>query len=116
MGITSTCSALLAAQNADHPEPPVCLDIYAGGRLIAQVLANRYREDLDRAGIGSGHHSFEFMAPAGLAFAPGALEVRRSLDGGALEFSAEGRRSLQRLEVATNNLVARAPQPQALAS
>ena len=34
------------AQNADHPEAPVCLDIYAGGRLIGQVLANRYREDL----------------------------------------------------------------------
>ncbi len=34
------------AQNVDHPEAPVCLDIYAGGRLIGQVLANRYREDL----------------------------------------------------------------------
>ncbi len=36
------------AQNADHPEAPVCLDIYAGGRLIGQALANRYREDLKR--------------------------------------------------------------------
>ena len=34
------------AQNAEHPEAPVCLDIFAGGELIGQVLANRYREDL----------------------------------------------------------------------
>ena len=40
------------AQNADHPEAPVCLDIYAGGQLIGQVLANRYREDLERARLG----------------------------------------------------------------
>jgi hypothetical protein len=71
------------AENVDHPEAPVCLDIYADGRLIGQVLANRFREDLKRAGIGSGHHSFAFTPPDGLAFAPNAVEVRRSLDGRA---------------------------------
>ena len=50
------------AQNTDHPEAPVCLDIYAGGQLIGQVLANRYREDLARTGIGSGRYGFEFMS------------------------------------------------------
>jgi autotransporter passenger strand-loop-strand repeat protein len=89
------------AQNMDHPEAPVCLDIYAGGLLIGQVLANHYREDLEQAGIGSGRHSFEFMLPDGLAFAPGAVEVRRSLDGVTLEFSAEGRWALKRFESAT---------------
>ena len=69
------------AQNTDHPEAPVCLDIYAGGQLIGQVLANRYREDLARAAIGSGRHGFEFSPPAGLTFAPDAVDVRRSLDG-----------------------------------
>ena len=73
------------AQNIDHPEAPVCLDIYAGGALIGQVLANRYREDLERTGIGSGRHGFEFIPPAGLALAPDAVDVRRSLDGVALE-------------------------------
>ena len=34
------------AQSVEHPEAPVCLDIYAGGRVIGQVLANGYREDL----------------------------------------------------------------------
>jgi hypothetical protein len=76
------------AQSVNHPEAPVCLDIYAGDKLIGQVLANRYREDLEQADLGSGRHSFEFAPPAGLAFAPDAVEVRRSLDGVALVRSA----------------------------
>ena len=76
------------AQNADHPEAPVCLDIYVSGRLIGQTLANRYRSDLKRAGLGSGRHSFEFTPPAELAFAPEAVVVRRSLDGAMLECAA----------------------------
>ena len=72
------------AQNIDHPEAPVCLDIYAGGRLIGQVLANVYRYDLEQAGLGGGHHTFRFTPPAGIMFAPDAVEVRRSLDGAVL--------------------------------
>jgi autotransporter passenger strand-loop-strand repeat protein/autotransporter-associated beta strand protein len=75
------------AQNADYLEAPVCLDILAGGRLIGQTLANRYREDLERAGLGSGRHSFEFTPPVGLGFAPDAVQVRRSLDGAVLTLS-----------------------------
>jgi hypothetical protein len=59
----------------------VCLDVYAGAQLIGQTLANCYREDLERAGLGSGRHSFEFTPPAGSAFASHVIEVRRSLDG-----------------------------------
>ena len=77
------------AQNIDHPEAPVCLDVFADGRLIGQVLANRYGDDLQRAGLGSGRHGFEFTPPPGLALAPSAVEVRRSLDGAALEFSTD---------------------------
>jgi hypothetical protein len=81
------------AQNADHPEAPVCVDIYAGGVLIGRTLANQYRQDLEFGGRCSGRHSFVFTPPLGLRFTPGAIEVRRSLDGTALEFSAEtGRR------------------------
>jgi hypothetical protein len=72
------------AQNVDHPDAPVCLDIYAGGRLIGEVLANRYREDLERAGMGSGCHAFAFTPPSGLALLAEAVEVRRSLDGAPL--------------------------------
>jgi type VI protein secretion system component Hcp len=82
------------AQNPDHPEAPVCLDVYADGRLIGQTLANRYREDLQQAGLGSGRHSFEFTPPAGLTFAPDAVEVRRSFDGAMLSASYSARTNL----------------------
>jgi autotransporter-associated beta strand protein len=72
------------AQDADHPEVPVCLDIFIGGKMIGQALANRYREDLRDAGLGSGRHAFEFTPPAGLAFAPNVVEVHRSIDRAAL--------------------------------
>jgi autotransporter-associated beta strand protein len=71
------------AQNPDYPEAPVCLDIYAGGQLIGQTLANRYRADLKRAGLGSGRHSFDFTPPRGQDLA--CVEVRRSLDGAVLK-------------------------------
>lgn len=53
--------------------------------MIGQVLANHFREDLERAGIGSGRHGFEFRSALDLSGQ--AIEVRRSLDGAALEFS-----------------------------
>jgi hypothetical protein len=70
------------AQNPDHPGTPVCLDIFADGRVIGQVLANDYRADLWRAGIGSGHHAFAFVPLQDIALA--RIEVRRSLDGAVL--------------------------------
>src|SRR5207302_7458542 len=76
------------AQNIEHPEAPVCLDILAGGELIGRVVANRYRPDLERAGIGTGEHGFEFVPPAGLVVTASALQVRRAFDGAALEFSS----------------------------
>jgi hypothetical protein len=72
------------AQNSDHPEAPVCLDIYIDARLAGQVLANRYREDLDEAGFGSGCHAFAFTPTRGIGFDPQTVEVRRSLDGAVL--------------------------------
>ncbi len=70
------------AQNPGHPDAPVCLDIFADGRMIGQVLANTYRADLWRAGIGSGHHAFTFVPPQDIALA--RVEVRRSLDSDVL--------------------------------
>jgi hypothetical protein len=97
--ITDECIAGWA-QNVAHPQAPVCLDIFAGGQRIGQALANCYRHDLKRAGMGSGHHGFAFAPPDGLAFAPDAVEVRRSLDGAALELSHGARRAVgERREV-----------------
>jgi hypothetical protein len=73
------------AQNADAPEAPVCLDIYAAGKPIGRVLANAYRDDLKRAGLGSGRHAFTFTPPAGIPLDPNAIEVRRALDGAVLD-------------------------------
>jgi hypothetical protein len=72
------------AQNTEHSEAPVCLDIYGCGRLIGQVLANRYREDLAKARLGSGRHAFMFTPPSGLIIGSDKVEIRRSLDGAVL--------------------------------
>jgi hypothetical protein len=63
---------------------PLCLDILAGGELIGQVAANRYRADLAAIGLGSGRRGFEFVPPPGLAFTPRSIQVRRSLGGASL--------------------------------
>jgi hypothetical protein len=83
------------AQNVDHPEAPVCLDVYAGDVLLGRVLANRHRAGLADFTRSSGRHSFAFRPPAGLAFAGEKVKVRRSLDGASLPLSGAGVRSLQ---------------------
>jgi hypothetical protein len=81
------------AHSPGHAGAPVCLDVFAGACLIGQVLANGYRDDLARAGIGDGRHGFEFTPPAGLDFMDAAIEVRRSFDGLALPRLAADERS-----------------------
>jgi hypothetical protein len=65
------------AQCLRQPELPVCLDILAGGARILRVLANQYRDDLRRAGIGGGYHAFSADLRAGTT---GRIEVRRAAD------------------------------------
>jgi hypothetical protein len=79
------------AQNEAHPEAPVCLDIIVDGECIDQILANTYREDLCRAGLGSGHHSFSYLARPDRPIPPGFVEIRRSLDGTPLPASVQCR-------------------------
>jgi hypothetical protein len=76
------------AQNPEHPEAPVCLEIVLGERVIGQVLANRYREDLAEAGLGSGRHSFSFELPVGVILSRETLKVRRPFDGAILPVSS----------------------------
>ncbi len=42
----------------DPAAAPPQVGLYGGGRLLAQTTANLWREDLVRAGIGSGRHGF----------------------------------------------------------
>jgi len=69
------------AQDEAAPEAPVSLDILAGGRRIARVLANQYRADLRKAGLGSGCHAFEVALPQELGL---PITVRRAQDGAEL--------------------------------
>jgi O-antigen biosynthesis protein len=73
------------AQNSDHPEAPVCLDIFDNGVLMARTLANRYRADLKMAALGSGRHGFEVRSPTGLCpLSRHIIQVIRSSDGSLL--------------------------------
>ncbi len=76
------------AQDIAAPDTPVCLDIFSAGQRISHVLANLYREDLRRAGIGDGQHGFEVTLPPGTAM---PLEIRRARDGSALALTDEAR-------------------------
>ncbi len=69
------------AQDVSAPEHPVSLTIMAGSTYAGQVLANSYREDLYRAGLGSGHHAFEFSLPPSCTV---PITLRRSADGAPL--------------------------------
>ncbi len=68
------------AQDAATPERPVWLEIVADGATTAFVFANRHRDDLEAAGIGSGRHAFR----ARLALQPRCVEARRVEDGALL--------------------------------
>jgi len=49
------------------PQSPMALTILSNGEVIARVLANRYRQDLQKAGMGDGRHAFSVMIPGGLS-------------------------------------------------
>jgi hypothetical protein len=65
------------AQDASMPERPVRLEIIADGTVAMRVLANRHRDDLRAAGLGSGRHAFRVPLPR----TSRRLEARRADDG-----------------------------------
>jgi hypothetical protein len=73
------------AQDVAAPEEPVALDILAGGRRVARVLANAHRADLRRAGVGSGNHGFSVRLPGDAR----VDAVVRARDGAVLRLSRE---------------------------
>jgi len=54
------------AWDKSQPWPPSKVDIYDGETLLATVTANRFRQELLDAGIGSGQHAFVYATPAEL--------------------------------------------------
>ncbi len=67
------------ALDADHPHVSVALLMCAGGVVLARVLADRHRDDLERAGHGHGSCAFRVACPehADIVF-------RRADDGAVL--------------------------------
>jgi hypothetical protein len=63
-------------QNTRHPDLPVLLGVYFDGELAGEILANRFRPELVKAGIGNGHHGFVFALPPGAHQLVKSLEVR----------------------------------------
>jgi hypothetical protein len=73
------------AYDPEAPETPVVLVFLLNGAEIARLVADRYRPDLEKAGIGDGRHAFELDLPAGLAAdLRHEIEVRRHDDGATL--------------------------------
>lgn len=70
------------AQDDAQPDAPVSLLITDNDQLIGRILANRYRRDLEEAGIGSGRHGFELKFEKGLTpLEKHVLRVCREHDG-----------------------------------
>ena len=68
------------AQDISAPEAPVLLEILHDATIIGTILANRYRPDLRKAGLGSGCHAFELPLPP----LPGIITLRRAGDGASI--------------------------------
>lgn len=51
------------AWDPDNPSARLLVDILEGSTVIGQAPANRYRTDLENAGIGDGAHGFVMDAP-----------------------------------------------------
>ena len=63
-----------------NPGSPVTLDIFVDGERVAHLPANRYRADLDHAGLAGGRCGFSVTLPASVR-ALGQISVRRAGDG-----------------------------------
>jgi ubiquinone/menaquinone biosynthesis C-methylase UbiE len=52
--------------DAEFPDVPVFLEIFDNENLVSRVNANRFRHDLQAAGIGNGEHGFSILIPKNL--------------------------------------------------
>jgi len=64
------------AQYSQRPDKRVPVNIYINDERVGDVIADRFRDDLLKAGIGDGHHAFQFALPEGIYRPPLRLELR----------------------------------------
>ncbi len=70
------------AQESTTPETPVRLAISVDDRIVFRVAADRHRQDLELAGLGSGRHSFEVTVADGvLPLQECVVRIYREEDG-----------------------------------
>ena len=73
------------AQDLLEPSRPISVLVTLGDDLLARVLADRHRPDLEAAGIGNGRYSFELaLDPRLLPLDGCVLHLRREGDGADL--------------------------------
>ncbi len=66
-------------------DQPVVLEVLDNGTVLARIVADCYRPDLQAAGIGDGRHGFRLLIPGGLSpHRRHVLAVRRTADGAEL--------------------------------
>jgi hypothetical protein len=65
-----------------HPGTKVHLEVVISGEPVAELVANRYRVDVQAAGFGDGYYGYELRLPRPLSpFSRHEVVVRRVADG-----------------------------------
>jgi hypothetical protein len=84
------------AQDDLQPTRAVTLVITGNELEIGSIVADHYRPDLERAGIGSGRHAFNFEFPvANVSSEPQIIRIFQKSDGAELPGSPITLRSLE---------------------
>ena len=68
-------------QDEEQPDTPVSLIVQVDNGPITRVLANSYREDLERNGVGDGRYSFSVQLSGISPLTPHVLRLARESDG-----------------------------------
>lgn len=77
------------AYSPDSPDEHLKVAIRRGDKVIAEGMADVFRPDLPRAGIGSGHHAFEISIPPDVTSFRGLTIAAEPQAGGSVVLPIE---------------------------
>jgi len=88
------------AYDANHPERRLSVELIIDGQLRVECTADKFREDLQNAGLGDGHHAFALELPLEMGAGHHDFLVREAqtsviLDGGTQRVSVPQEAFLQ---------------------